>query len=435
MPRELPIIETTIESLSHEGRGVAKLDGKATFVRDALPGERVMAKIVNKRGKFNEADCEEVLKASADRIEPACEYFGTCGGCALQHISPEKQIQHKGGVLAEHFTHFGKLKPETWLEPLVGEPFAYRRKSRLGVRYVAKKGGALVGFRERGGRYLMDMHHCHVLHPSVGESLDDFRQLINSLDGKMDIPQIETAVDDQNTALIIRNLKPISPADRERLISFAKEKNFWLYLQPKGPNTVHRIWPEGPEAMSYRHAEHDITIQFEPQDFTQVNFEMNRMMLKQALELLDCQPEDRVLDLFCGLGNFTLPIAKQVASVVGVELDHKMVLRAAENAKRNGLDNVQYHAADLFEPVAHLNLPTDFTKVLLDPARSGAQEMMHWIGQRAIPRIVYVSCNPATLARDAGILVNEYGYRLVKAGVMDMFPQTTHVESMALFVK
>lgn len=431
----MQLIETQIESLSHEGRGIAKVNGKTTFVRDALPGERIKAQVFNKRGKFNEANCVEVMAASENRIKPHCEYFGTCGGCSMQHLSAEQQIAHKNKVLAEQFTHFGKLTPEAWMAPLSSHPFGYRRKARLTAKVVDKKGGALVGFRERNGRYAMDMTHCDVLHPSIGNKISDLRNLLNMMEAKAQIPQIEVAIDDQRVSLIIRHLQPLSATDQQILKDFATVHNMWIYLQPKGPKTVHRLFPEGHERMSYRLPDHDITIEFEPQDFTQVNSEINRLMINQALELLDLQTDDRVLDLFCGLGNFTLPMAKQAAHVVGIEGDEEMVKRAGENAALNGIVNAGFHAADLFESIAHIPLNQSFDKVLLDPARSGAQEMMHWIGQRAIPHIVYVSCNPATLARDAGILVNEYGYRLIQAGVMDMFPQTAHVESMALFVK
>lgn len=431
----MELIETPIETLSHEGRGIAKINGKTTFVRDVLPGELVKVKIFNSRGKFNEADCIEIIKTSEERIEPHCEYFGRCGGCTMQHMSAEKQLAHKGDVLAEQFAHFGKLTPEAWMKPLVDAPFGYRRKARLTAKYVEKKGGALVGFRERNGRFAMDMTHCEVLHPNIDQHIPALRELISDLDCKTTIPQIEAAVDDENTAIIIRHLNPLSVGDRQKLMEFGEAKNIWIYLQAKGPKTVHRIFPEGEGRLSYSHPDHGVTIEFQPQDFTQVNFEMNRLMLNQAMDLLDLQEDDQVLDLFSGLGNFTLPIAKKVKKAVGIEGDEEMVKRAGDNAALNNIDNAEFHRADLFEPIAHLPIKANFNKVLLDPARSGAQEMMHWIGKQAIPHIVYVSCNPATLARDAGILVNEYGYRLVQAGVMDMFPQTAHVESMALLVK
>lgn len=428
-------VEVTINGLSHEGRGVGKIEGKTVFVQDALPGETVSINITKRRGKFDEADTLEVLSASDKRVEPVCEYFGRCGGCSLQHLATDEQIKHKQSVLADHFTHFGKLAPKAWLEPLTAPTEGYRQKARLGVRFVAKKGGALVGFRERGGRFLMDMQSCQVLHPAIGKNINALRELITSLEAHNQIAQIEAAVDDQVCALIFRNLKPLSDEDAAKLIEYGKAHNNWIFLQPKGPKTIHRIYPEGEESLSYTHVDHDVSIQFRPEDFMQVNSEINRKMLNQAIDLLDLQNDDVVIDFFCGLGNFSLPIAKKVKQVIGIEGDEPMTLRARENAIANGLENTAFHAANLFEPFEYLPIPTGVTKVLLDPPRSGAAQCMHYLGKSNIEHIVYVSCNPATLARDAGILVNEYGYTMEKAGVMDMFPHTAHVESMAVFIK
>lgn len=424
-----------IRALSHEGRGIGQIDGKTVFVQDALPGEEVTINFTKRRGKFDEADMVEVIKPSDVRVEPVCEYFGRCGGCSLQHLKTDEQIKHKQNVLAEQLTHFGKLEPQGWLEPLTAATEGYRQKARLGIRYVAKKGGALVGFRERGGRFLMDMQSCKVLHPAMGEHIHDLRELVTSLEANNQIAQIEAAVDDNTCALIFRNLKPLSDSDTEKLIEYGKKHDNWIYLQPKGPKTIHRIYPEGEGYLSFSHPDHDIKIQHRPEDFTQVNSAINRKMLNQAIELLDLNKEDVVIDFFCGLGNFSLPIARQVKQVIGIEGDEPMTLRARENSIANGLENTAFHAANLFEPFDFLPIPKGVTKVLLDPPRSGAEQCMHYLGKSDIKHIVYVSCNPATLARDAGILVNEYGYTLEKAGVMDMFPHTAHVESMAVFVK
>ena len=424
-----------INSLSHEGRGIGQIDGKTTFVTDALPGETVSINIKRSRGKFNEAECVEVLDASPERIEPVCEYFGRCGGCSLQHLAPENQIQHKQNVLAEHFQHFGRLTPKAWLEPLTAGTTGYRQKARLGARYVAKKGGALVGFRERDGRFLMDMQRCEVLHPSIGHNIDKLRDLLTSLDAKDQIAQIEAAVDDHVTALVIRHLKPLSEEDQQKLIDYGVEHNQWIYLQPKGPKTIHRIHPEGDEPLRYAHPDHNVTVYFRPEDFTQVNADINRQMVTKAIEFLELNDSDVLIDFFCGLGNFSLPMARYAKQVVGIEGDEPMTLRARDNAVANGIENTLFHAANLFEPFDYLPLPDGVTKVLLDPPRSGAEACMHFVGKSSIPRVVYVSCNPATLARDAGILVNEYGYTLEQAGVMDMFPHTAHVESIAVFSK
>ncbi len=441
-----------VHALSHEGRGIAsvpKINGKTVFIDDALPGETVEIQYLSRRGKFDEAKTLNVLIPSEHRVKPECPSFGICGGCALQHLEISQQVLHKQSVLKNHLEHFGKISPEIWLEPLIGPTWGYRKKARLGVKYVFKKGGALVGFRERQGKYLMDMNECAVLHPSVGQKIPELRNLISQLDAKDSIPQIEVSIDDHVTALVFRHLNDLSVGDLEKLINFGQAQNFWIYLQPKGPETVHCIYgnseegEEGKEGkkLSYSHPDHGIEIKFSPQDFTQVNSEINLKMVNQALDLLDLKPEDKILDFFCGLGNFTLPMAKKVQSVLGIEGDIPMVKKALENAKLNNLNdlnNINFLATNLFEKDWQEKIKNDLTKynkVLLDPPRSGAEEVVNFIGQNKIPRIVYVSCNPATLARDAGILVHQYGYRLVKAGIMDMFPHTAHVESMALLVR
>ena len=437
--RKLPEVTepTTINSLSHEGRGVASIDGKATFIRGALPDESVMYHYTQCHGKFDEATVDEVLTASPNRVAPLCEAFGRCGGCSLQHLHHDQQLVHKQQVLADHLAHFGQVTPQQWLPPLKAQQWGYRRKARLGVRHVPKKGGVLVGFREVGGRFLTDMSRCEVFHPSVGGSIHLLRDWLGTLDARDQIPQLEIAVDDQHTAMIIRHLKPLSDHDLAAIKAFAQQQGWWVYLQSKGPDTVTLFWPEQADAhLSYHLPKHQVTVQFYPQDFTQVNAELNHKMIDQALDLLDLQSSDRVLDLFCGLGNFSLPVARYAQSVVGVEGDQAMTVRALSNARSNDIDNAQFHAANLFEPIAELPFAhQDFDKVLLDPPRAGAEQAMHWIAQKKIPHVVYVSCNPATLARDVGILVNEYGYRLEQAGIMDMFPHTSHVESIALLTR
>jgi len=459
------IIQASIHALSHEGRGIASINGKTTFVEDALPGELVEIEYLSRRGKYDEARAVKIITASPDRVTPPCEYFGRCGGCVLQHLDPVKQVVHKESVLRDHLVHFGKISPkDNFLAPLyLPSPLnlGYRKKARLSVRYVPKKGGALVGFREREGKFLMDMAHCEVLDPSVGHHLEKLRKVVSSLDSRSDIAQIEMAVgEDENnqplTALVFRNLEKLSDLDFVKLRDFGAAENFWIYLQPKGPDSVFLIYPEKNSEnnqennqlgdLSYSHQDHNIKINFMPQDFTQVNSGMNTLMLKQALDLLDLKPNDQVLDLFCGLGNFTLPMARYAEKVLGIEGDLSMVEKARKNAESNLIKNSEFMVANLFEENSPNNsgshweaaiekLLPKVNKVLLDPPRSGAEAVVNYIGRKAIPHVVYVSCNPATLARDAGILVNNYGYELVTAGVMDMFPHTAHVESMAVFIK
>ncbi len=428
-------VRVTIESLNHEGRGVARVDGKAVFVAGALPGEEVEFVYSAIHRNYDEGNAVTILKASPERVAPRCLHFNVCGGCAMQHLDPAAQIAYKQKVLLDDFKHIGKVAPEEVLPPLLGPHWGYRRKARLGVKFVAKKGKVLVGFRERGAPYLAELTRCEVLHPSVGERLEALGQLIASLSVYDKIAQIEVAVDDSQTALALRNLTELTDEDKAKVKAFAIANDIHIYLQPGGPDSLIPLWPEQIE-LRYVLANYDVSFRFKPGDFTQVNTDINRQMIDRAIEMLDLKPDERVLDLFCGLGNFTLPLARRSAEVVGVEGEAKLVERARANAAENNLANVQFHAADLAGDLEHSPWwKQGFDKVLLDPPRSGAQETLAHIAQMKVGRIVYVSCNPSTLARDAGILVNEYGYRLVKAGVMDMFPHTAHVESIALFVK
>ena len=426
----------TIEALSHDGRGIAREEGKTRFVDGALPGERVMAKMISTRSKFDELRTEEVLEASPERATPPCEFADLCGGCSLQHMSPDAQIRFKENTLREHFAHFGGIEPEQWIEPMRSPSLGYRRKARLGVRFVNKRDSVLVGFREKRNSFLADINRCVVLDPRIGERIDDLRTLLYGLEAYQHIAQVEVACGDEVAAMIFRNMIPLSDADRAALIEFGKAHDLHIYLQPKGPDTVHRIWPEGgEERLSYRLPEFDLTMSFHPMDFTQVNADINQRMVHRAIEWLDVQPGDRVLDLFCGLGNFTLPLARKADQVVGVEGDDAMVVRGRENAQRNGLDNVTFHGANLHGDFTRESWASEgFDRILIDPPRSGAQEICEHLTAFGARRIVYVSCNPATLARDAGVIVSK-GYRLKQAGVMDMFPHTTHVESIALFEK
>jgi 23S rRNA (uracil1939-C5)-methyltransferase len=345
------------------------------------------------------------------------------------------QIQHKQSVLLDHFHNLANIQPDKVLEPLTGPLWGYRKKARLGVRFVRKKERVLVGFREKNSSFLADIKQCEILHPSVGHHLMELSELIGGLSCFDKIAQIEVAIDDTHTCLVFRNLVDLKDSDSEKLISYARDNNIDLYLQPKGPDSIELLYPESSE-LSYS-VENGLNVYFRPSDFTQVNAEINKKMVVRAVELLQLDTNDRVLELFCGLGNFTLPLAKKVTSVVGVEGDKGLVARARENAKLNNMENITYHVANLMEDVsgAPWLRKTSYNKILIDPPRSGASEVLPDIVKLDAERILYISCNPATLARDTNYLVNEAGYRLAKAGVMDMFPHTSHVESIALFVK
>ena len=429
-------VELDIESLNQDGKGVAHLDGKTIFVAGALPGEKVLARYLKKQKRYDEATVEEVQHASPLRIEPRCKQFGICGGCSLQHLSDEDQIKAKQDALLETLNRLGKVSPDSLLPALTNEtPWGYRRKARLGVKYVHKKDKVLVGFRERGTSFITETEVCHVLHPSVGLLITPLAELVGSLSIKDKVPQIEVAIDDSQVVLIFRILEPLTVTDEQLLLEFGKQHKLFIYTQSGGPSTVMPLNGE-PVSLSYSLPEHQVTHNFLPTDFTQVNSDINRKMINRAIELLDLKPDDKVLDLFCGLGNFTLPIARQVKEVVGVEGDADLVKRAGENAENNAITNTRYYMANLFEKIEGQPwIKEEFDKILLDPPRSGAIEIVEQIEKFNASRIVYVSCYPGTLARDLDVLVNQKGYKLVSAGVMDMFPHTGHVESIALLTK
>ncbi|MGB5306750.1 MAG: 23S rRNA (uracil(1939)-C(5))-methyltransferase RlmD, partial [Gammaproteobacteria bacterium] len=422
-----------VETLAHDGRGVTHLDGKAVFIDGALPGEVVGFEYLAAHKTFDEGRVTEVLQPSPDRVSPKCPHFGVCGGCSLQHLDATAQIIAKQQVLLDNLQHIGKVAPESVLPPLTGPVWGYRTKGRLGVKYVQKKGRVLVGFREKRGSFVADLGRCEVLHPAIGEHLQELAQLIDQLQVKARIPQIEVAVTDSTTALVLRHLEPLTAGDQEVLKQFALARSMHVYLQPGGPDSVHLLWPER-EDLAYQLPAEDIEIRFQPTDFTQVNGVINQLMVARVLELLAPEQEDRVLDLFCGLGNFTLPLARHAGQVTGVEGDAGLISRARDNAHSNAINNVTFHSADLaLESPEVAWAGVHYDKVLLDPPRSGAAAVLDIIGNIHPQRIVYVSCHPGSLARDAGILVNAKGYRLRAAGVMDMFPHTAHVESIALF--
>lgn len=422
-----------IESLDQEGRGVTHIDGKTVFVDGALPGERVILRRTRRQRRHDEAVTVEVLQASPQRVIPRCRHFGTCGGCSLQHLDHASQLVAKGRVVAEALARIGGVEPAEWLPPLAGPPFGYRRRARLGCRYVDKKERVLVGFRERGSPLLADLAACEVLAPPVGSMIASLAELVGSLELRRRVAQIEVAVGDDAAALVLRVLDDPGEADLGRLRAFEAAHGVRLYLQRGGLETVQ---PLSPPAASLRYALPGLPagIEFSPTDFVQVNGELNRRMVGRAIELLDPAPSDRALDLFCGLGNFSLPLALRVEAVVGVEGDAALVARARANAERNGIRNAAFHAANLAEESQAGDWARGrYDLVLLDPPRAGAREVLPVATASRPRRIVYVSCHPGSFARDAGILAGELGYRLRAVGVMDMFPQTSHVESIAVF--
>ena len=429
-------VEAEIESMTHDGRGLTHVDGKAVFVHGALPGERVRFRYTRLQRRYDEGTVTEVLTASPDRVAPRCPHFGVCGGCSLQHMEPGAQISMKQETLKDVLARIGKVTPETWLDPLAAGHWAYRRKARMGAKWVHKKGRVLVGFRERSASFITDLTRCETLHPVVGERIGVISELMQALSIRDRVPQVEVAMGDGPCVLIFRVLAPPSDADLSLFQAFAADRGLHVYLQEGGPDTI-RPLPGQAVELGFDLPAHNIHLAFLPTDFTQVNLELNRLMVDQALRLLAPQPEDRVLDLFCGLGNFTLPLARQAGQVVGVEGDAGLVERARANARRNDIANVAFSEANLYqEHVAGAPPPWgpgNFDKALLDPPRSGAWEILDLLPAAGVRRLVYVSCYPSTLARDADRLVNTLGYRLVTAGAMDMFPQTAHVESMALF--
>ena len=438
----------TIERMSHEGRGVARINGKIAFVDGALSGETVSATYTSQRSQFDELKILEVIQASEQRVQPPCQVAGICGGCLLQHMKPDAQLELKQQVLFDHLKHTAGIIEFKVLAAMASSTQSYRRKARLAVRYVHKKSDVLVGFREKASTFITDMNNCTTLVAPVGNLIQPLRELLVTLQGCRDIPQIEIAVGETScvmtdclenvlrVTMTLRHMEPLSDADKQSLREFADRHHIEWFLQSAGPNTVSRFWPESADdQLQYFLPDEtgDICIAFYPGDFTQVNADINRKMIQQAMQLLDLQNDDNVLDLFCGLGNFTLPMARRCASVTGVEGSEDMVARAGANAVRNGLANTRFFSADLFTDFDSTRWATaGYSKLLLDPPRSGAIALVSRIRDLLPEVIVYVSCNPATLARDAAELENQ-GYQLTHAGVMDMFPHTGHVESMARF--
>ena len=435
-----------VESLDLEAQGVAhNAEGKVVFIDGALPGEEVLVSVQRKKNNWEQATMVAMRRESSQRVTPGCRHFGTCGGCKMQHFHVGAQVATKQRALEDALWHLGKVKPERVLRPIEGPAWGYRYRARLSVRYVVKKERVLVGFHERKSSYVADMDSCEVLPPHLSAMLVPLRDLVSGMDQRDRLPQIEVAVGDELTALVLRHLEPLSAPDLQRLREFAAQHGVQWWLQPKGPDTVHLLDAGGPQ-LAYTLPEFGISMPFKPTDFTQVNPHINRVLVSRALRLLEAGPNERVIDWFCGLGNFTLPIATRAREVLGIEGSEALVARSRDNAALNGLAaKTSFVASNLFE-VTPEELATygAADKWLVDPPREGAFALAKALAELAVVpvegyqppiRIVYVSCNPATLARDAGLLVHQAGYRCVAAGAINMFPHTAHVESMAVFEK
>jgi 23S rRNA (uracil1939-C5)-methyltransferase len=425
-----------IESLSHEGRGIARIDGKTVFIDGALPGEEVTFRYLKRHGRFDEGAVVDIRSPSKDRVAPPCEYAGRCGGCSLQHLAPEAQLRHKQEILLEQLRHGARAEPRAILPPVSGPTLGYRRKARLSAKYVNERGRAVVGFREKHSRLIADIGRCLVIHPKLGERISALAGLVGAMQLRAAIPQIEIAVSEGDTALVVRHLHPVRDADAELLRAFEREHDVRIYLQPGGDDSIHALTPGTQADLHYTLPGTGLRFRFDPTHFTQVNFDVNAALVSRVMEVLSPSAADTVLELFCGIGNFSLALAQHAGRVTGVEGDAGLVARARDNAAANSIANVEFLRANLTNPELEQEfLRREWHKVLLDPPRTGAREILSRLKLDATRIIVYVSCNPATLARDAGILIREKGFSLAAAGVIDMFPHTAHVESIAVFAR
>jgi len=424
-----------VESLDHEGQGVAHVDGKVVFIEGALAGETVEITALKRKPAYEFATVVGVVRESSQRVVPRCAHFGICGGCSMQHLDAGAQVAAKQRVLEDNLARIGRVTPEVMLGTMQGPSWGYRYRARFSVRDVRKKGGVLVGFHEKRSSFVADMRECHVVPSAISSLLVPLRALVESLSIRERLPQIELAIGDAVTVLVFRILAPLTPADQDAVRAFADRHGVSIYLQTKGPDTIARFCPQDAPALDYVLPEFDLRFPFSPADFTQVNPAVNRVLVRRAIAMLDPRPGERIADLFCGLGNFSLAIARRGASVVGMEGSAALVRRAQENAAANGLQaETRFETRNLFTVVsADVESWGPFDKMLIDPPRDGAIELVKSLAEPFPRRIVYVSCSPGTLARDAGVLVNVHGYRLSAAGVVNMFPHTSHVESIALF--
>jgi 23S rRNA (uracil1939-C5)-methyltransferase len=430
----LAAVAVMVEALDQAGRGVVHIHGKPVLVEGALVGERVVCRPRRGRRQAHQADLLEVLEAAPARVEPVCPHFGVCGGCRLQHMPIAAQLAWKQEGLQRAFFEHGGLQPDTLLDPLTGPSTNYRRRARLGVKYVPGKGGALVGFREKFGAKLAELETCVTLEWRVGNEIANIRRMIDKLDIRHRIPQVEVSMGDTDTALVLRHLDAVSESDRRVLLDFVRERDWQLHLQPGGPDSVAPLWPVDPAPLSYALPEFELEFEFLPTDFIQVNGAMNNLLVSAAVQHLGLHADSRVLDLYCGIGNFTLAIARRAAQVTGVEGSEALVSRALANARRNRIENVSFMSADLSRVDGQQDWQHEqWDRLLLDPPRSGAAQVLGALGEKLPQRIVYVSCNPESLARDAELLVHQKGYQLSHAGIIDMFPHTAHCEAMAVF--
>ncbi len=422
-----------VESLDQEGRGIAHFEGKVIFIEGALIGETVQYVSYQRKPKYELAEAKHILRASVARVVPRCRYFGVCGGCSLQHLEPRAQVAAKQRVLEDNLARIGKVTPEMILAPIHGPTWQYRYRARLSARFVAKK-GSLVGFHERRSSFVVDMQSCEVLPARISKLLVPLRELIASLSIRERLPQIELAIGDALDVLVLRVIDPPDEGDLEKLSAFGSTQGVQILLQPKGPETAYPLSAHAAR-LQYRIPDFDLTFPYSATDFTQVNHEINRVLVRRAITLLDPRPGERIADLFCGLGNFSLAICRRGARVLGVEGNARLVQRAQDNACTNGLaERCDFVTRDLFKMTAQEWKDLGpFDRILIDPPRDGAMELVKAVGDMPPARIVYVSCNPATLARDAAVLVNVHGYRLSAAGIINMFPHTSHVESIAVF--
>ncbi len=432
MPSSPNHVDAEIIDLTHDGQGVADLDGHRVFVSGALPGEFVRLAPRRRRRRYQEADLVRVLRSVESRVDPPCPYFGRCGGCAVQHLAYAKQVEFKETVVREALARLADLEPAEWLDPIIGPEWYYRRRARLGVRFVAGKGRVLVGFKERATRFITDMSNCRVLVQPLDALPGQLATLITQMTLKQRLPQAELAAGESARAVVLRVLDAPTEEDLRLLIEFGQQHEIDVYLQRGGPGTVQALDPETTKPLAYGLPEFGLTLEFAPTDFVQVNARVNEAMVSWTVEQLGVESSDRVLDLYCGLGNFSLPLARRAAMVVGVEGEGGLVARAAHNARRNGLENTRFVTADLSEPGWSF-MRESWDLVVLDPPRSGAHVAVTQMARMGPRRIAYVSCHPATLARDAKELIDSQGYRLRAVGIADMFPHTHHVETLALF--
>ena len=435
-PKSNEVLTLEVVDLSHDGQGIAKHNGRAVFIDGVLPGEIVTVQLLRHRKGVQEAVLNEVITPSPDRVDPKCQHYKLCGGCVEQHLDSAKQLQFKQTHLLENMVRIGKVEVPEVLPPLQARIWNYRRRARLGARFVIQKNRTLVGFRERSGSKLADIQRCVVLHEPLDTLIEPLSLLLTQLSVRDKVPQVECAVADNVIAMVIRILDDVTEPDLELLTQFQSQYRVQIYLQREGYDTIKPLTPENAQPLMYCLPQFNLEYEFLPNDFIQVNGELNQLMISKALELLRVNKEDRVADLFCGIGNFTLPLAQRAHSVLGVEGEVNLVTRAKANAIRNGLHNVEFIVGNLFEDQQGAPWTRGkYNKVLLDPPRAGAREILSMLPRMGAERIVYISCHPGTLARDTGILVNELGYTLLSAGVLDMFPHTAHVESLAVFEK